>query len=158
MVPFIIQNGVVYIDTAFIREGSIDSLKAGNAFLTDLTAIHGQLVHARIAQGNIFDLTVGRDIRSDNYLANTRGWRIRGNGSAEFDAAVIRGVLSADHIDSDVRNYVSLWQGSQTVVFAGGPYVITLDEDWNSVDLLGVSGIFTVGRFGLHGMDSSHKI
>ena len=65
-----------------------------------------------LRKGDIFDLTVNNIIESVNYVPDTSGWRILRDGSAEFDAAVIRGTLSAEHIDSDVRNVEVLYASS----------------------------------------------
>jgi hypothetical protein len=46
------------------------------------------------------ELNVGSFIQSTNYVAGTQGWKIHGNGFAEFGAADIRGQLTAAQIDS----------------------------------------------------------
>ena len=52
------------------------------------------------------------DFQSASFQAGMSGWRLKRDGTAEFDAASIRGVLSAEHIDSDVRNWESIWSGN----------------------------------------------
>ena len=52
------------------------------------------------------------DFRSRSFSAGRSGWIMRADGTAEFDAASIRGVLTADHIDSDVRNWELLFSGN----------------------------------------------
>ena len=44
-----------------------------------------------------------------------QGWILRRDGTAAFDAASIRGVLSAEHIDSNVRNVDPLWEGELAI-------------------------------------------
>jgi|GEM_PF-3442165 len=100
--PFIIQNGNVYIDTAFIREGSIQEGQIGaigfgkitdpngNPVTTVAGKLKGELIEAenlRVAEsarfyGNVF---------SNNYLAGVRGWAIRQNGNVEFNQGVFNG-------------------------------------------------------------------
>ena len=66
-----------------------------------------------IVKGNtisLWDIIAGADVRSINFRTGIDGWRIAQDGSAEFDAAIIRGILSAAHIDSDVVNWRLFWQ------------------------------------------------
>ena len=70
--PFVVSGGEVFINSAVIANASIGALKAENAFLTNLTAVHGTLDTARIAKANIFDLAIGNSIQSDDYSAGTR--------------------------------------------------------------------------------------
>ena len=114
LLPFIVDNGVVYINIAAIADASIGTAKIINGFLDQLTATHGTLAHANIEKGNVFDLVIGNQIQSDNFSA-TQGWRITRAGQAIFDLANVRGTLSADHIDADVRNWRRLWRGNQAV-------------------------------------------
>ncbi|TWC11427.1 putative phage tail protein [Pseudomonas sp. SJZ085] len=53
--PFVIQGGAAYIDTAFIRDGSISMLK------------------------------IGQYLQSDNYVAGVQGWRLDKAGNLEFN-------------------------------------------------------------------------
>jgi predicted phage tail protein len=53
--PFVVQGGAAYIDTAFIRDGSITMLKIGQA------------------------------LQSDNYVAGVQGWRLDKAGNLEFN-------------------------------------------------------------------------
>ena len=69
------------------------------------------IVTALIKDGAIVNAKIGNFIQSTNYIPGVSGWNVNKNGTAEFDATVIRGVLSADHIDSDVFNVVVLWNG-----------------------------------------------
>ena len=112
LLPFVVSGGHVYINSAVIRNASISTVKIANAFLTNLTAVHGTLGFAQIDKGNVFDLSILDRIQSDNF-SETEGWRITRDGVAIFDLAHVRGTLSAAHIDSDVRNVVSLWRGTR---------------------------------------------
>ena len=72
------------------------------------------------------------------------GWIIRRDGTAEFDAASIRGTLSAEHIDSDVFNQKLIL--SSPVTFVTAWKEITLSEtmeNFDSLFLLGRSGTAT---------------
>ena len=86
----------------------------GSAWITIGKWIDGNL----IVEGSvlsIFDIIAGAGVQSSNYRAGMAGWRIAQDGGAEFDAASIRGILTADHIDSDVRNWDFLVGGSDAV-------------------------------------------
>ena len=95
IVPFIVDGGIVYLDEARIRNGVITSLMAQDAFLTNLTAVHGRLAHARIDQGNIFDLTIGDVIESENYQPGQVGWRITKGGLIDAWGASFRGNIQS---------------------------------------------------------------
>ena len=121
-----------------MRDASIGTAKIGDAFLNNFAARHGFIQTARIAKGDIFDLTINNIIQSANYNPGTAGWLIRKDGSAEFDAAVIRGTLSAEHIDSDVRNAVVLWTGNSNIGASG----VTLSLSQDVTDFATVETLF----------------
>lgn len=94
-VPFIIGtvNGqpAVVMDTAYIGDATITTAKIKEAFLDNLTAIHGTLNFARIEQGNIFELTIGGEIKSSTFspLYNT-GFIIRNEPGRDPDTPTLR--------------------------------------------------------------------
>lgn len=105
--PFIVNsspqtiNGVavpagVYMDAAFIKNGTITNAKIGNAAIDD--AKIANLSAGKITAGSI---SVGSFIQSSNYLIGSQGWKIHGDGTAEFAAASIRGQLTAAQINSN---------------------------------------------------------
>ncbi|WP_273889912.1 phage tail tip fiber protein, partial [Serratia marcescens] len=65
-VPFAIENGQVFMNSAFIKDAAIDS--------------------AKIAQ----------QIQSSNYIDGQRGWAIDKSGAAQFHQVTVRGVVYAD--------------------------------------------------------------
>jgi hypothetical protein len=99
--PFVIQasattvNGVavpagVYMDAAYIKNGTITNVKIGNAAIDD--AKIANLSAAKITAGSI---AVGQYIQSSGYVAGSAGWRINGNGVAEFSGVTVRGTVYA---------------------------------------------------------------
>jgi predicted phage tail protein len=64
--PFAVVNGQVFINNAFIQDGTIDS--------------------AKIAQ----------QIQSSNFIDGQRGWTINKNGYAQFNNVTVRGAIYAD--------------------------------------------------------------
>ena len=74
--------------------GRVAGVSSGSGYRLDREGVH-------FARGVLGDLA------STNFTtgADGTGWRFRADGSAELDAAAIRGTLSAEHIDADVRNW-----------------------------------------------------
>ncbi|EBN2282123.1 DUF1983 domain-containing protein [Salmonella enterica subsp. enterica serovar Typhimurium] len=64
--PFVIENGVAYMNGAWIKNGTIDNAK------------------------------IGQVIQSDNYAGSSAGWSINKNGNAEFNQVTIRGTVYAN--------------------------------------------------------------
>jgi len=123
IIPFIVNtteqtvNGVtvpvgVYMDAGFIKNGTITNAKIGNAAIDD--AKIANLSAAKITAGSI---GVGSFIESTGFITGSQGWRIHGNGFAEFAATAIRGQLTAAQIDT--RN-LTIKDASGNVIFSSG--------------------------------------
>jgi hypothetical protein len=102
--PFIVQttpttiNGVyvpagVYIEDGFIKNGTITNAKIANAAIDD--AKIKDLSADKIKAGSI---AVGQYIQSSTYNpTNAKGWRITGDGLADFREVVVRGGVFANY-------------------------------------------------------------
>jgi hypothetical protein len=123
VIPFIVTtteqiiNGVtvpvgVYINGAFIQNGTITNAKIGNAAIDDAKIVN--LSAAKITAGSI---GVGSFIESTGFITGSQGWRIHGNGFAEFGAAAIRGQLTASQINS---NGLSIRDTSGNIILNAG--------------------------------------
>jgi hypothetical protein len=121
--PFIVQttqqtiNGEVvpvgvYMTDAFIRNGSITNAKIANASID--SAKISTLEAGKITAGSI---STGEYIQSTNFITGSQGWKIYGNGTAEFGAAAIRGQLTASQIDA---RGLSIKDASGNVVLNAG--------------------------------------
>ena len=104
--PFIVQTSPtkvddidipagVYMNAAYIKNGTITNAKIGKAAIDD--AKIANLSASKITSGTI---AVGHEIKSSNFIANSgstagAGWRIHGNGNAEFSNATVRGTVYA---------------------------------------------------------------
>lgn len=99
--PFIVQttpttiNGVavpagVYMRDAFIQNGTITNAKIANLAVDD--AKIASLSVDKLTSGSI---SVGTYIRSYNYYPTYAGWKINGNGNAEFNNVTVRGTVYA---------------------------------------------------------------
>jgi hypothetical protein len=123
VIPFIVTtteqiiNGVtvpvgVYINGAFIQNGTITNAKIGNAAIDDAKIV--SLTAAKLTAG---DISVGNYIQSTGFITGSQGWRIHGNGFAEFGAAAIRGQLTASQINS---NGLSIRDTSGNIILNAG--------------------------------------
>lgn len=88
-------NGVslpagVYIDAAYVLNGTIKKSQLGDAIIDDAKVI--DLSAAKLLAGS---LAVGADISSTGFVAGSTGWRIQGGGAAEFQSGTFRGTIFA---------------------------------------------------------------
>lgn len=101
ILPFVVNttsvtvNGVtvspgVYMDAAHIKNGTITNAKIGNAAIDDLKVAN--VSAAKLTAGSI---AVGQYIQSTGYVAGSAGWRINGDGAAEFSGVLVRGTVYA---------------------------------------------------------------
>jgi len=101
IIPFAVQatattvNGVavpagVYINDTYIKNGTITNAKIGNAQIDDAKV--ASLSAAKLTAGSI---AVGQYIQGTGYVAGSSGWRINGDGTAEFSNGTFRGNIYA---------------------------------------------------------------
>ncbi|MDF2784222.1 MAG: hypothetical protein K0S95_757 [Pantoea eucrina] len=79
--PFAVVNGTTYLNTAIIQSGSI-----GSAYIADLSVTNSKIANAsinaaKIIDGEITNAKIGSYIQSNNYVANSTGWRLDKNGT-----------------------------------------------------------------------------
>ena len=152
--PFIVRttattiNGVevpagVYITDGYIQNGTITNAKIADATID--TAKITSLTADKIRAGSI---SVGQYIQSANYVANTSGWKINGDGVAEFGAASIRGQLSASQIDT---RGLTIKDSAGNVIFGSGTALSTANitglgslATANTVSASSVTGLGTL--------------
>jgi hypothetical protein len=138
--PFVVNsspqtiNGVavpagVYMDAAFIKNGTITNAKIGNATIDDAKIV--SLTADKITAGSI---GVGSFIESTGFITGSQGWRIHGNGVAEFAAASIRGQLTASQINS---NGLSIRDTSGNIILNAGTGVFSGTTSASNVSGLG---------------------
>jgi hypothetical protein len=90
------------------NRGPWTSLVKSQPTLIDSAEINS-LTASKIKAGNITSSIIQLDgaasvIRSTNYVSGTSGWRIQGDGTAEFSAGVIRGTVKAGSVFIDANN------------------------------------------------------
>ena len=98
-----------------LEDGTIDVVKLAAILRSDnfVSGVSGWSIN-RAGQVELNEGFFRGDVSSIDFLTGVRGWILRRDGTGELDAAYIRGVLAAAHIDSDVLNVVSLWEGDHT--------------------------------------------
>lgn len=107
--PFIIDGNVVYMNNAMIRNGSIQEgqlgpITIGKFFLNDGTPVTtaGGLIRAdAIDVDNLSVAEAARfyaDVQSGNYIAGQSGWRIRQNGTVEFNQGQFNGSVNVGSV------------------------------------------------------------
>jgi hypothetical protein len=80
----------VYMSAAYIRDLEVALGRFQNAFITNAMIV--SLSATKITAGVI---SVGNYIQSSNYVSGSSGWRINGDGSAEFSGVTVRGAIFA---------------------------------------------------------------
>ena len=144
VVPFIVDDGRVYIDIAMIRDATINTAKIVDGFLETLTAVHGRMAFASIAQGDIFDLTIGNIIQSVNFSHVARtGWQILRDGSAFFygNLTALGLTLLTEDLPQEALNVVELFTGDTLVSTGANFSTFDLSEDLDNFQTLMISGI-----------------
>ncbi|MFO5890632.1 hypothetical protein ACLBSJ_32970, partial [Klebsiella pneumoniae] len=51
---------------------------------------------AKIADGSITNAKIGNEIRSNDFVDGSRGWRIAKDGSSQFNNVIVRGRVEAN--------------------------------------------------------------
>ena len=94
------------IITSKIATGAVTAAKISVAELSAISADLGTISvdSAHIDDAAITSAKIASTIQSDNYVANTSGWRIRKDGSAEFNGVVISRQLRVDNGSQYVGN------------------------------------------------------
>ena len=99
--PFMVQttstviNGVtipagVYMDAAFIYDLTASIARLGSAWIDD--AKIASVSAGKLTAGSV---SVGEYAQSTGFVSGSAGWRISGNGNAEFSGVVVRGTIYA---------------------------------------------------------------
>jgi hypothetical protein len=92
-------NPGVYITDAFIQNGTISSAKIAN-----LAVDNAKIANVSADKFTAGSISVGQHIQSSGYVAGQAGWRINGNGDAEFSNVVVRGSVVGSTITGGTIN------------------------------------------------------
>lgn len=89
-IPFIVDGGVVYMASAMIKDATITAAK-----IADLAVDNAKIANVAADKLTAGSIAVGQHIQSAGYVAGSAGWRINGDGNAEFSNATVRGTVYA---------------------------------------------------------------
>lgn len=109
-----IAANAIAVGTAAIQNGAIV-----NAMIANLAVDNAKIADLSVAKLTGASMQVGAFIQSTNYTsgASGAGWRINADGTAELQAAFIRGQLTASQIDS---RGLSIKDAQGNVILAAG--------------------------------------
>lgn len=107
IIPFAVQNGQVFMNSALIANASIGSAqikdaaisnaKISNAAINNAKIADGAITNAKIQNGAIDNAKIGQFIRSNDFVSGARGWNIDKSGAAEFNNVTVRGNIYANN-------------------------------------------------------------
>lgn len=107
IIPFAVQNGQVFMNSALIANASIGNAQIANAAINNAkisdAAINtakiqdGAITNAKIVNGAIDNAKIGNYIRSNDFVSGSRGWNIDKGGYAEFNNVTVRGNIYANN-------------------------------------------------------------
>ncbi len=124
--------GTAAITTAKIADATITDAKINDLSAGKITS--GSIIGGEITVGGVSN-TSGF-IKSYNFSSGSAGWAINANGSAEFDAAVIRGTLDASNITVTNLNASNISTGTLNV--SRLPTITTSQINFTASDIDGV--------------------
>lgn len=155
----------VYIQSAFIYNGTITSAKIGKLQVDD-----GHIANLSVGKLTAGSLAVGQYIQSTSYVPGTSGWRLNADGSAEFGSQYIRGKLTASQIDTrgleikDAAGNVILSSGSSlgaqvATTYGGGNLCQNSGFDSGTLDKwTGATGIDLSADWMPHGGHAAYAV
>jgi len=125
-------NGVsvpagVYIDAAYVLNATIQ-----NAQLANLSVDDQKVASVSVAKLTAGSISVGEYIQSTGYVAGSAGWRINGNGTAEFSGVIVRGTIYAQAADIQGQISASQINAFGLTIYKSDGTTIVLDADADS--------------------------
>lgn len=133
---FIVDNGKVLMDAAYITNLVVDSAHINSIGVSKITGVTASYLLGNIGVGNITNAYIGEMIQSNNYSPGVSGWRIHKSGFAEFDnlkargdieaASLKAGIIEAQHIKGGAVSHVASSSAS-VGAFVGVGTTIHLD-------------------------------
>jgi hypothetical protein len=107
----------VYFDAGYILNATIQ-----NAQIADLAVDDAKIADLDVGKLTAGSIAVGEYIQSTGFVTGSAGWKINGDGTAEFAAASIRGQLTASQIDS---RGLSIKDANGNVILSAGTPLTT---------------------------------
>lgn len=149
---FVVYNGQVFMNKAFIRDGTISNAKIADATITG----------AKIANATIDMAKISDTIQSTNFsVTNKTGWQLNKTGGSVF-----YGTVYASHIEGDLSVTYAMpplyltglnGSGSRTVTWAGGVnFDVRISIPFFQFNIVSAGGVFrarvTIGGQAISGL------
>lgn len=149
---FVVYNGQVFMNKAFIRDGTISNAKIADATITG----------AKIANATIDMAKISDTIQSTNFsVTNKTGWQLNKTGGSVF-----YGTVYASHIEGDLSVTYAMpplyltglnGSGSRTVTWAGGVnFDVRISIPFFQFNIVSAGGVFrarvTIGGKAISGL------
>jgi hypothetical protein len=129
-VPFVVADGVTYIDTALIANLSANNFVAGKIVADEV--ITGSVVGGSFAS----DLSITSVFESSNYVPGTSGWRLDGaNGTGELNIGMTfnwSGVFGNNRPADNASSDVTLVNGQNCTIVGNTVTKTSGGDTWDS--------------------------
>jgi len=141
-------DGFTYPAGTYSVRSFVLEQQVGRSQIRDLAVDDAKIASLSADKFTSGSIAVGQYIQSSSYVAGSQGWRINGDGTAEFGAASIRGQLTAAQIDT---RGLSIKDANGNIIFAAGTPLSTANisglgslATQNGVSTAQVSGLGTL--------------
>lgn len=101
------------VTTAKLDAGAVTANEIAANAVTTAKLNANAVTTAKLAANSVtatelaaISMAVGKYIQSTGYVSNTSGWRIDGNGNAEFNNVSIRGTINAARLGTDLFDFM----------------------------------------------------
>ncbi|MFP9442717.1 phage tail tip fiber protein [Pectobacterium brasiliense] len=99
--PFAIDNGIVYLNNAMIKNASIGTALIEDASISNAKIVNGSINNLKIQDGAITNAKISGDIQSDNWV-NGSGWWL-GKSGANAGKLEMKSSASGQRVELDTN-------------------------------------------------------
>ncbi|MFJ5420297.1 hypothetical protein ACIPSQ_06545 [Pectobacterium parvum] len=99
--PFAIDNGIVYLNNAMIKNASIGTALIADASISNAKIVNGSINNLKIQDGAITNAKISGDIQSDNWV-NGSGWWL-GKSGANAGKLEMKSSASGQRVELDTN-------------------------------------------------------
>jgi len=148
-------NGVVVPSGTYMKAAYIHDATITNAKIADLAVDNAKIANLSASKLTAGSISVGQHIQSSGFVSGTSGWRINGDGTAEFANAVVRGTVYASSGSFTGTVYASSGSFTGTVnatsgTFSGAVYASSGSFTGNIYSNAGTIGGVKINENGLN--------
>jgi len=125
---FVVDNGKVLIDAAYIHNLVVDDAAITNLSVSKLIGDTAAFVQANIGALSVTNANITGYIQSDNYVPGTTGWHINKNGNMEA-----RGTIVASHVEANAVDIIDTLhiKGNAVFLSVGAEGAVSLQPETN---------------------------